>query len=202
MCDFKEVITFRPVYDGVIYDSEADCKWAIFFEELNLKYEYKPQGYSTGLLQPTFKVFYSDNVGNYELFFVQKNTCVPDKWVFDELVQFSLKAPSDIMLLDGPPEKGMYVRINYVDVIDCEGWSGAFDFIKDLMTEPGKRQGCAVWSDKSRIWWDSADNFFKGGAGAGAAIEIEQAVCNSKDSFQSGLDLFLAEMTPQKKGAC
>ncbi len=202
MPNLKDPIVFQPVYDSTVFDNGVDCQWYIFFEELNLRSVYKPLGYSSEL-QPTFKVFYSENENDYELFYTQKSACDPEKEVFDLLNQFCLKALESITLLDGPPKKGMYVRVSHRDLVgntfDPNRWPQSFNFIRDLSAEPEKRQGYSIWSDKSRMWWDDASNFFEdGGVGGDAAVDIARAVFSAEDTYDSALDLFMAEISPRR----
>ncbi len=85
-------------YDGYRFRSRLEARWAIFFNELGIKFEYEPQGYVLKSGETYLPDFY--------LPFFGPSYCEvkPYGGNFSKAIDFSIESKSGILLLEGPPD--------------------------------------------------------------------------------------------------
>ena len=158
-------------YKGRLFRSRIEARWAVFFDSLGLKWEYEPEGFDIDGVWylPDFKVYYPDSV---EWFEVKGNLESITEKECKKIYSFSKHNP--ITILDGEPAATVYMNINSSEF---NSLSQVIDELKFFGGLPiTSRSGFALWSGKSRMWWDDHSNFFSPTTYFGTSTEIEDAV--------------------------
>ena len=112
----KKLKSIETCYNGFRFRSRAEARWAIFFDEMGIKYEYEPEGF-----------VFSDGTKYLPDFYLpDANEWFEVKGVMDELDAHKIE-----MLLN---ESGKAVAIGYSDMSfvasdDFDGW--VFDSDKE-----------------------------------------------------------------------
>lgn len=137
-------------YKGYRFRSRLEARWAVFFDNLKLAWEYEPEGFElkSGRYLPDFKVKYpgEESAWPSEIWFECKSSL--DSLSPSDMARLlEFEEAKNLIILDGTPECRMYVTPSaYRDHPD---WYTQHD-----------RFGAALWSYKGRIWWDEYENFF------------------------------------------
>jgi hypothetical protein len=120
-------------HDGVLFRSRSEARWAVFFDRLDLKWVYEPQGYVTDgtCYLPDFLVFTATGTIWAEV----KPDLISDQGGIGRFQQFVLDRPkpSRAVLLAGQPEVEGYVTAYGGDIDaenpgngpwedDCQAW--------------------------------------------------------------------------------
>ena len=98
-------------YKGYHFRSRTEARWACFFDELGVKWEYEPEGFDLGEVGrylPDFRVTYP---GWKPVWFEVKgdvSDITTDEWL--KMITFGEN--DQLMLLDGPPEVRPYFEID------------------------------------------------------------------------------------------
>lgn len=148
-------------YKGYRFRSRLEARWAVFFDALNLQWEYEPEGFDLGngrLYLPDFRVTYPGRCldeRHFEWFEVKPDISLitDDDW--RKLSAFGDR--TRLMLLDGPPSARMYLSVTEITK-DCYEGTPPASLLKDASDE--HRTGWALWCGKGRLWWDHYSTFF------------------------------------------
>ena len=165
----------ETAYSGCLFRSRLEARWAVFFDELGLKWEYEPEGFELGdgmRYLPDFRVQYPGRCADeahYRWFEVKGDAALitPDDW--RKLDAFDLA--NGLILLDGAPEPRMYNKIeDFTRRNEEDGTMADWRFEAPSANRVAKlsaprRGGWALWSSKGRLWFDDHKNFFYPNAG-------------------------------------
>jgi hypothetical protein len=165
-------------YKGYNFRSRLEARWAVFFDALELKWEYEPEGFEledgTKYL-PDFKVRYDDGETWFEVKSSLSNMSL-EEWL--KVLKFEHESGhGGVIILDGAPEPKMYNSASeciHFNIGGLESYQNVETAI-DLMNlgqpfnvfEEHKRSGWALWCYKGRTWWDDYDNFWTDESGWG-----------------------------------
>lgn len=93
-------------YNGTIFRSRTEARWAVFFTNVGWEWIYENQGYelnSGGLYLPDFEI----TLPNSDRYFVEVKPNTFDKFdndeYMDKLQRFTTEAGCDLVILDGNP---------------------------------------------------------------------------------------------------
>lgn len=91
----------ETMYAGTLFRSRLEARWAVFFDELGIKWEFEPEGYVVGLSDP---IADADRTVHYlpDFYLPNTETWVEVKGDEDRLDRDLLCAASDYGLR-GPP---------------------------------------------------------------------------------------------------
>ena len=95
--DIKPIETF---YNGYRFRSRLEARWAVFFDALNVKYEYEPEGYLMSNEECYLPDFYLPDM-NYYIEVKGKNEHLYKD--IDKLKQFTLDKKTVVMILSNIP---------------------------------------------------------------------------------------------------
>ena len=202
--------SIKPIetcWNGYRFRSRLEARWAVFFTDLGLKWEYEPEGFQlpSGWYLPDFKVQYpgrDPSETHWEWFEVKGDlrTVTDQEW--NKLVEFDKEY--GLLVLDGTPALRMYNRA----AVLCGAQDG---FEKDLplpckldlaCEALGGEGGWALWSTKGRLWWDLRINFFCPPYGDDVrelAHAVDSARCARFEPPSSSVLAHIAEETCQPK---
>lgn len=155
-------------YAGYHFRSRLEARWAVFFDSLELPWEYEPEGFVLPNGQwylPDFRVRYPGQTsgeidGPHNVWFEVKprlDLVSIDEW--SKLEEFD--GIETLVLLDGIPAQRMYMRARDAR---AHGRRGEFD------------DGLALWSRKGRLWWDDWSSFY-----VHDACGVAETVCYAID---------------------
>jgi hypothetical protein len=168
----------ETVYKGYRFRSRLEARWAVFFDALGLQWEYEPQGFDLGkgrLYLPDFRVRYPGRDDPrtprgdeaFDAWFEVKPNLASisnDEWI--KMRAWEVQSGHRLYLLDGPPDRIMYVTVGEV----CARWSeGACDAeyvvppTAEMVHSASARDrfGSALWCSRGRMWFDEQENFFR-----------------------------------------
>lgn len=95
-------------YNGYLFRSRTEARWAVFFDVLGVKYQYEPEGYvlenGTKYL-PDFYV--TDFMGETGYFEVKPDTPIQKVWL-EKLEMLGRGLGASVYLLNGPPDYKYY----------------------------------------------------------------------------------------------
>lgn len=169
-------------YKGYSFRSRLEARWAVFFDALNLKWEYEPEGFemSDGTKYlPDFKVWYPGRDASekhQEWYEVKSSLKEMSKEEWLKLLKFQKESGSSIIILDGCPEEKMYacaseaieVLFNKEDQDSTDMFLTVDQLIDAVVNEKPlkindefKRAGNALLCHKGRTWWDSYELFWE-----------------------------------------
>lgn len=174
---------------GYRFRSRLEAKWAVFFEALELGWEYEPEGFELSdgsRYLPDFKVRYpgsrTDEI-HFNWFEVKPDLLSISERDWQRMALWEEETEQELMLLDGTPDLQMYFKLSDLtrtesfpsekyeqlqgkEYIHQREW-GAEIYKRHLPVREEladglrrKRCGWALWSSKGRLWWDEHGTFF------------------------------------------
>jgi hypothetical protein len=185
-------------YKGYHFRSRLEARWAVFFDSLDLKWEYEPEGFvlPSGLYLPDFRVIYPgrNESERHDIWFECKgdlSTVTTEEW--QKMLEFH--QAYELMVLDGTPDARMYLNPYAICHKHSDWGIDAEDF--SALTAPFKAQphafkhkrvGHALWCPKGRLWWDDHDDFFAPTSyGGWGDLVLERAVDAARSArFEHG----------------
>lgn len=125
----SEIKPIQTIYNGYHFRSRLEARWAVFFDALNIKYEYEPEGYvlpNGTCYLPDFRIYvrHRDYKDEYKPIFVEvKGTLTKyDVFKIDEFAYRSnFKYPT---LIVGNVPKDTHEALNNINT-----FQGEFDFL-------------------------------------------------------------------------
>ncbi len=102
----NEIQPIPTMYNGCLFRSRLEARWAVFFDVLGLKWEYEPEGFQLSnetWYLPDFWLPYFDEGVWCE---VKPNWGGEEKW--DKAIQFAKEAQVTVWLCEGIPEARNY----------------------------------------------------------------------------------------------
>jgi len=191
----------ETIYNGYRFRSRLEARWAVFFDTLNLPWEYEPEGFEfDGGLRylPDFRVEYPgrDKSEIHKEWFEVKGD-------LKELTDYELAKIYEftkyhyITILDGTPRPTMFTQYGPHDheeglfekKTDLRLPFNITNIKKDLFFQATNenRYGYALWNGKGRMWWDDHETyFFPGNFGDDSSI-IEYACDKARQArFEHG----------------
>jgi len=129
-------------YLGYNFRSRLEARWAVFFTEMGLPFEYEPEGFDLDGVWylPDFRVLYPDKgTPFWQWFEVKPDRIIPMSKDDRRKIELFSKHDS-IIILDGPPAFKSYLGGNMFGR-ESEGF------------------GWLLWSYKERPWIDNEDVF-------------------------------------------
>lgn len=142
-------ITLKPIFKGVVFDNELECRWAVFFNELGFRWQYKPdwevktEGASQDAEHLTFKVGHSNWGQNIGWFYVIESVENFQTYHYNNLLDQIESSNTPVILLDGPPRPGAFVKLSF-DFSAQRGRSDGFLDGLDLAAKAWERSGSVV----------------------------------------------------------
>lgn len=170
--------SIQTVYKGYRFRSRLEARWAVFFDALDLPWEYEPEGFELGeglRYLPDFRVTYpgrgADEVHTrwFEVKADLRDLSHSD-WV--KLLRFSQE--QGLIILDGAPSARMYLKPEGC-LQDDGGEMPAAPYKAQPHALEHERCGWALWCAKGRLWWDEHVNFFSPTTYFGHDTSIEDA---------------------------
>ena len=182
----NEIKAIETKYKGYRFRSRLEARWAVFFDALELDWEYEPQGFNIdGILYlPDFKVLYpgrDKSERHYEWFEVKGDILNISLEECEKIVAFAKH--KEITILDGPPRPAMFNQI-YPDgegkIATHLGKAIDANELKNMLgklagSDDTTRFGFALWSSKGRMWIDDHKNYFSPTTYFGCSNKIELA---------------------------
>jgi hypothetical protein len=135
----QENTALKPIqtyYKGYHFRSRLEARWAVFFDEMHMKWEYEKQGYDLGDGLYYLPDFYLPEANNY----VEVKGEEPDGDDLEKILRFS--SQNSVILVVGLPEYKSYPM--YQD------WDFTNDGEKSGENPP--KHGREGWS-VSFLWW-------------------------------------------------
>lgn len=98
-------------WHGYRFRSRLEARWAVFFEELGIRWEYEPEGFQTraGWYLPDF---WLPELGVWAEVKPDSNRKKVDKKDRDKMVFFVLDSRQPLLILDGTPAPKVYKMIS------------------------------------------------------------------------------------------
>jgi hypothetical protein len=157
-------------YQGYLFRSRLEARWAVFFDALGLRWEYEPEGFDLGKYGwylPDFRVEYPGRDSSeryFQWFEVKGDLLSVSDAEWDKMLAFS--DAEWLIVLDGVPDSRMYCPP--LELIGgTEKWDKTthknIRMMPDKPYKPDvghKRTGWALWSGKGRLWWDEHSNYW------------------------------------------
>lgn len=158
----------ETVYKGYRFRSRLEARWAVFFDALELRWEYEPEGFELGdglRYLPDFKVRYpgrNHSEIHHEWFEVKGDLRQVSDRDWEKMLRFS--QARGLTVLDGPPAARMYctpggcLSGDLADTEHCPPLSRPYKVHPSTLEFA--RCGLALWCPKGRMWWDAHENYF------------------------------------------
>lgn len=158
-------------YNGYLFRSRTEARWAVFFDALGVPWEYEPEGFElkAGWYLPDFRVRYPGSDGP-TWFEVKGDLRDVDEETWRRLIEFS---PT---VLDGTPAMRMYLSPGAI----CGGDAPPLRARDHALRED--RSGCALWSSKRRPWWDECENFFDWEINSDVITTLQYAIASARSA--------------------
>lgn len=170
-------------YKGYHFRSRTEARWAVFFDALELPWEYEPEGFAltNGWYLPDFRVYYPDGPVDGVWFECKGDLRSVSESEWCRLIEF--ESAKEIYVLDGAPDLKMYQSPSMICSKDDV-------LVRPYTVQPEalipKRSGAALWSYKGRIWYDPHESFFDEGYDMGER-EVAAAVFAARSArFEHG----------------
>lgn len=93
----------ETIYNGYKFRSRLEARWAIFFDELGIKYEYEPEGYELSSYEKYLPDFFLPDF-NGGMFCEVK----PSGGDFSKAMRFSKDGGVSLWLCEGTPDFAIY----------------------------------------------------------------------------------------------
>ena len=103
--------TIKPIqtrYKGYNFRSRTEARWAVFFDALNVKFQYEPEGFELKNRVWYLPDFYVDNFFGTGGYFEVKPASEPSQEDLDKLELLYEATDSYVFLLNGPPDFKYY----------------------------------------------------------------------------------------------
>lgn len=157
---YDEVKPLPTEYNGVLFRSRTEARWAVYFDALGIEWHYEPQHFRLsdgGFYKPDFYLprmgFVADGGGSVGMYVEVKPRNAPDG-MFDKARAFAETMSQTVLLLDGGPRASRF-KI-YVGRMDME-----FERFNDglLAAFHPKYLPGGVNADEYRLWSDYDGNW-------------------------------------------
>lgn len=148
-----KIKAIETVYNGYKFRSRLEARWAVFFDELGVRYEYEPEGYNLhymGYYLPDFALFDNEKKYLVEIKPALKNEIarpdLGDKNATRKIIELSMMTKDMCILIYGDP----------LDQITYWYWNGLLDLCNGAVGYDGNevhvcmRQGfkpCPDWPE-------------------------------------------------------
>lgn len=153
-----EIKAIETLYDGYRFRSRLEARWAVFFDHLDLKWDYEPEGFETkaGWYLPDFRLRYPEG----EVWWAEVKPYLPSDGTgeWDRMLSFSKSVKGHLLILDGTPAEKMYWTMDMIAGRVNRLGDPAGDDFGDPQRDD--RYGYALSSYKSRPWHDEHSNFW------------------------------------------
>jgi len=91
-------------YRGYRFRSRLEARWAVFFDALDIRWEYEPEGFDLGGFGPYLPDFWLPQVKMY----AEVKPCWPTLLEWVKITMLCIQSQRPVLILDGPPD-----NINY-----------------------------------------------------------------------------------------
>ena len=187
----------ETIYKGYKFRSRLEARWAVFFDQLGLQWDYEPEGYDLGdgiFYLPDFRVKYpgiNNKDSNFQWFEVKGDISKLSIKECEKIIKFG--SNEQITILDGVPRTTVYTSIvpengkSILDLIPIEAkdLQYFFTYLSDL--DPFYRNGVSLWSKKRKLWWSGHLDFFENSIHDDAVKDIYFACFASRSArFEHG----------------
>lgn len=123
------IVSIETEYNGIIFRSKMEAKWAFFMDQINIKYDYEPETFDLGENIYYIPDFYLPEI---DKFLEIKPEFNPTQ---SPVERFALVTKKDIIVMHGNP---FFPKDDSLNQSECFFYEE--DYLKDIFTEPCLRE--------------------------------------------------------------